>query len=152
MFGRKMSESLGKVHFLLTFIFLNGTFFPMHLLGARGVPRRYADPNPFETITDFTQLNQFMTYCAIGMAAAQLIFILNFFGSMVFGKRAGRNPWNGNTLEWEAPSPPPHGNFETQPRIYRGAYEYSHPDVVKLDGTLDHFPQTAVAAKEIPVD
>ncbi|MEM7456625.1 MAG: cbb3-type cytochrome c oxidase subunit I [Planctomycetota bacterium] len=149
MFGRMMSEKLGKLHFLLTFIFLNGTFYPMHLLGARGFPRRYADPYEMEGMAELMPMNEFMTWCAFAMGATQLIFVLNFFGSMLFGRRAGRNPWKANTLEWTAPSPPPHGNFDFQPVVYRGAYEYSHPEVVELEGDVDYFPQTAGSAAAV---
>ena len=126
MFGRQMNDGLGKVHFLLTFIFLNGTFFPMHFMGR--VPRRLADPYVYDSLRDFMPLNQFMTYCAFAMGVTQLLFVGNFFYSMFFGKTAGANPWHSNTLEWTAPSPPPHGNFLTQPIVSRGPYEYSHPD------------------------
>lgn len=126
MFGRMMSDGLGKIHFVLTFIFLNGTFFPMHFLGR--MPRRLADPYVYDSLKDLMPLNQFMTICAFCMGATQLIFIGNFFFSIYFGKRSGENPWRSNTLEWTAPSPPPHGNFLTQPVVSRGPYEYSHPD------------------------
>ncbi len=135
MFGRMMNEPLGKIHFLLTFIFLNGTFFPMHFLSR--MPRRVADPYIYDGLKDLLPLNQFMTICAFAMGAAQIIFLLNFFGSLWFGPKAGRNPWNSNTLEWTVPSPPPHGNFEVQPIVRRGPYEYSHPDVEE-----DFCPQT----------
>ncbi|MFK7768894.1 MAG: cbb3-type cytochrome c oxidase subunit I [Mariniblastus sp.] len=140
MFGRMMSEKLGKLHFFLTFIFLNGTFFPMHFLSR--MPRRVADPYVYDGIKELLPLNQFMTICAFSMGVVQIIFVLNFFGSMLFGKKASRNPWNSNTLEWTAPSPPPHGNFDVQPIVHRGPYEYSHPDTDE-----DFFPQTQVAKK-----
>ena len=135
MFGRTMSEGLGKLHFLLTFIFLNCTFFPMHFLGR--MPRRYAAPFANESLEGLQDINVFITYSAMLMGAAQLIFAVNFFGSLIFGKRADRNPWRSNTLEWTVPSPPKHGNFETQPLVYRGPYEYSHPDRDE-----DFWPQT----------
>jgi len=141
MFGRTMSESLGKLHFLLTFIFLNCTFFPMHFLGR--MPRRYAAPFANESLEGLQDINVFITYSAMLMGAAQLIFAINFFGSLMFGKKADRNPWRSNTLEWTAPSPPKHGNFETQPLVYRGPYEYSHPD--RDD---DFWPQTEPATKK----
>ncbi len=140
MFGRMMSEKMGKLHFVLTFIFLNGTFFPMHFLSR--MPRRVADPYVYDGIKELLPLNQFMTVCAFAMGAVQIIFILNFFGSMLFGKKASRNPWNSNTLEWAAPSPPPHGNFDVQPIVRRGPYEYSHPDREE-----DFFPQTQAVKK-----
>lgn len=136
MFGRLMNDSLGKVHFLLTFIFFNGTFYPMHILGAGGFPRRYADPYHFETFRHLQPMNQFMTICAIGMGLTQIIFFCNFVYSIFRGPKAGRNPWRANSLEWFAPSPPGHGNFDAQPIVYRGPYEYGSPEVDE-----DYYPQ-----------
>ena len=62
------------------------------------------------------------------LLGAQLIFLVNFFRSIFRGEKAGANPWRANTLEWQAPSPPPHGNFAEMPTVYRGPYEYSVPD------------------------
>jgi cytochrome c oxidase subunit I len=137
MFGRMMNEFWGHVHFFLTFIFLNGTFFTMHILGVVGFPRRLADPYHYETFHHLQPLNEFMTYCAIGMVSVQVIFALNFILSIFFGPRAGRNPWHANGLEWQAPSPPGHGNFDFQPVVYRGPYEYGSPEV-----DTDYYPQT----------
>jgi cytochrome c oxidase subunit I len=137
MFGRTMNEFWGKVHFFLTFIFFNGTFYPMHILGAGGFPRRYADPYHFEIFAHLQPLNQFITICALGMGASQLIFAANFFYSLFFGPKCGRNPWHANSLEWFAPSPPGHGNFDIQPIVYRGPYEYGSPEV-----DTDYYPQT----------
>ena len=128
MFGRMLNETAGKWHFLLTFIFLNGTFFPMHILGWRGFPRRMADPYFSGQFLDLLPLNRMITWCAFAMAAAQLIFIVNFFYSMFWGPRAGKNPWHANTLEWTVSSPPPHDNFQHIPTITRGPYEYSNPE------------------------
>ncbi len=128
MFGRLMSERLGKIHFVLTFVFANCTFFPMHIIGIGGHPRRYADPTLYKFLEPLQGLNVFMTVCAILLGLTQLIFVVNFFLSLVWGKKADRNPWHSNSLEWSAPSPPPHGNFETEPVVYRGPYEYGHPD------------------------
>jgi cytochrome c oxidase subunit 1 len=137
MFGRMMNEFWGKVHFFLTFVLLNCTFFPMHILGMVGFPRRLADPYHYETFRHLLPLNQFMTWCAIGMVASQIIFAINFFYSIFNGKRVGRNPWHANSLEWMAPSPPGHGNFDFQPVVYRGPYEYGSPEV-----DADYYPQT----------
>jgi len=136
MFGRMMNEPWGKVHFILTFVLLNCVFFPMHILGAVGFPRRLADPYHYAVFHHLQPLNAFMTYCAIAMVAVQVIFVINFFGSMFFGPRAGRNPWHANGLEWMAPSPPGHGNFDRQPVVYRGPYEYGSPEV-----DTDYYPQ-----------
>jgi cytochrome c oxidase subunit 1 len=127
MFGRMMNETCAKWHFVLTFIGFNGTFFPMHLLGVAGMPRRYADPYLHPYLEHLLPMNQFMTVCAIIMGVAQLLLIGNFIYSRFYGEKCGRNPWHANGLEWTAPSPPPHGNFETVPVVYRGPYEYSAP-------------------------
>jgi len=145
MFGRKMNETWGKVHFFLTFIFLNGTFFPMHILGAAGFPRRYADAYHYPVFRDLQPLNEFMTWCAIGMVLAQIPFAINFVFSMFAGERVGRNPWNANSLEWMAPSPPGHGNFDFQPVVYRGPYEYGSPEV-----DVDFYPQTQMPPENPP--
>lgn len=135
MFGRMMNDRLGKIHFFLTFIFLNGTFFPMHFLST--MPRRMAAPSSYEGLEAVVPLNQFITISAIGMGAVQILFLLNFFWSLFFGPKASRNPWRANSLEWTTASPPPHGNFDVQPIVLRGPYEYSHPDTEE-----DYFPQT----------
>lgn len=138
MFGRLMSDRVGRLHFLLTFIGFNGTFFPMHMLGIAGFPRRYADPYIHPYMEHLMPMNQFITLCAVLMGVAQLLLIGNFFASIFIGKKAGRNPWNANGLEWTAPSPPGHGNFDILPVVYRGPYEYSSPLV---DGR-DYLMQT----------
>ena len=147
MFGRMMNESWGKLHFFLTFLFLNGTFFPMHILGVVGFPRRLADAYQYEVFHNLKPMNEFITWCAIGMVAAQVVFFANFFYSIFRGKKVGRNPWGANGLEWTAPSPPGHGNFDFQPIVYRGPYEYASPEV-----DTDFYPQTQPPPEEaIPV-
>jgi cytochrome c oxidase subunit 1 len=140
MFGRMMSEPLGKVHFFLTFILLNCTFFPMHLVGVMGLRRRIPDVTAGVLEAQTLPLNQFMSVSALLLGTAQLIFVVNIFWSLFFGRRADRNPWNSNTLEWTAPSPPGHGNFDVDPIVYRGPYEYGD------FGTTDHKMQTQPTA------
>jgi cytochrome c oxidase subunit 1 len=138
MFGKAMNEFWGKVHFVLTFLFSNGVFFPMHIFGIGLAPRRYYNHLEYSFLQHLQPINVFMTICALGLGAVQIIFLINFFGSL-FGKRVvERNPWHSNTLEWTAPSPPPHGNFEVTPVVYRGPYEYAAPDHAE-----DYLPQTA---------
>lgn len=144
MFGRMMNETLGKIHFVLTFIGFNCTFFPMHLLGVAGFPRRYADPYHFPYLEHLLSLNQFMTGAAILMGFAQFVLLFNFFSSMFIGKKCGRNPWHANGLEWQTPSPPGHGNFDVPPVCYHGPYEYSSP----LAHDKDYLPQT----EYVPLD
>src|SRR5437868_3824881 len=136
IFGRIMDETLGKIHFFLSFVFLNGTFYTMHILGAVGFPRRLADPYDYETFKHLLPMNQFMSICAILMVASQVIFAFNFIRSMFFGTPVWRNPLGANSLEWFAPSPPGHGNFDMQPVVYRGPYEFGSPEV-----DTDNYPQ-----------
>ncbi len=143
MFGRMMSESVGKVHFILSFIGFNCTFFPMHLLGVAGFPRRLADPYHYPYLSHLLPLNQFITYSAMLMGFAQILLIGNFVYSIFKGKKVGRNPWNANGLEWTAPSPPGHGNFDILPVVYRGPYEYASPLVEE-----DFLPQTRFLSHE----
>jgi cytochrome c oxidase subunit 1 len=128
MFGRMMNETLGKTHFFLTFVFANCTFFPMHILGVAGQPRRYSDPSQFTFLDSVQGLNQFVSISAFLLGLAQIIFFVNFFYSLFWGPKSGRNPWHSNTLEWSTTSPAPHGNFEGDPVVYRGPYEYAEPN------------------------
>jgi cytochrome c oxidase subunit 1 len=137
MFGRMMNEKLGKIHFVLNYIFFNCTFFAMHILGIAGMPRRVADYTGYATFRHLQPMNQFITISAFGLGIAQVPFIINFFGSWFWGERAPNNPWRATTLEWQASSPPIDGNFETSPVVYRGAYEY------RIGGPDDFVPQNA---------
>jgi cytochrome c oxidase subunit 1 len=127
MFGRLMNPTLGTIHFVLTYITFNCTFFAMHILGFQNLPRRMADYTHYTMWAHLQPMNQFISYSAFAMTAAQLFFVFNFFGSWIWGKPAGNNPWKATTLEWLASSPPAMENFETLPTVSRGAYEYSVP-------------------------
>jgi cytochrome c oxidase subunit 1 len=128
MFGRMMSEKMGKVHFLLTFLFYNLAFFPMHSVGLQGMMRRIYDPNTYAHLQPLQPINTFISVSVFLLLATQAIFVFNMFWSIWKGEKAGRNPWRANSLEWTAPSPPPHGNFPEVPTVYRGPYEYSSPE------------------------
>ena len=125
--GRKMFEFLGKLHFWPSLVFINGVFMPMFLMGLAGVSRRLWDPTQYAHGQAVQPLNVFVSVSAWLLAVSQIPFILNFFISLFWGKKVNANPWEATTLEWSAPSPPPHGNFETAPVVYRGPYEYSVP-------------------------
>lgn len=140
MFGRMMNETLGKVHFWLTFAAFNCTFFPMHILGVGGHMRRIANPLQYEFLQQFEGMNIFITMSAFALGTVQLIFLFNFFYSMFRGKKAEDNPWKANTVEWTAPTPPPHGNFKVVPIVHHGPYEYSAPGIDE-----DWLPQTKKA-------
>jgi len=138
MFGRVMNETLGKIHFVGSFIFTNGVFYMMHQLGMAGLMRRTADPYNYETYAHLQPLNEFISISAFCLFAWQIFFVVNFFHSMFWGKRVGRNPWKGCSLEWDAPSPAGHGNFDHELEVHRGPYEYASREVDE-----DYLPQTA---------
>jgi len=132
--GRKMNDVLGRIHFWGTLIFMNGVFLPMFIQGLAGVSRRLYDGGEIYALSEgVIQYNQFMSISAWLLAVAQIPFIINFFMSIKKGKKIEENPWKATTLEWTTtPSPPiAHGNFVTQPSVYRGPYEYSTPGVAK---------------------
>ena len=132
MFGRMMNETLGKIHFFITFVAFNCTFFPMHFLGLGGVLRRAANPWQDLTFQHFVPMNRFITYSAFVLGIGQIPFIINFIGSWIWGPKAPNNPWEATTLEWnDTTSPPPHGNFATVPVVHHGPYEYSSPLVAE---------------------
>jgi cytochrome c oxidase subunit 1 len=128
MFGRKMNQTLGRVHFWGTIVLMNGVFFPMFIQGVAGVQRRLFDPTVQAHNVIVQPTNVFMTWCAVGLLLFQIPFIWNFFHSIFKGEKTEENPWQATTLEWACPSPPlPHRNFEQAPTVHRGPYEYSVP-------------------------
>jgi len=127
MFGRMMNETLGKLHWGVSFIAYNLAFFPMHNLGVQGMMRRIYDPNQYEFLQSLQSTNTFISKSVFVFVSVQVLFAINFFWSMRKGKKAGDNPWDSNGLEWACPSPPPHGNFAEIPIVHRGPYEYSYP-------------------------
>ncbi|MHC5020318.1 MAG: cytochrome c oxidase subunit I [Planctomycetota bacterium] len=128
MFGRMLNEGWGKLHFFLTFVLMNCTFFPMHIVGAAGLPRRYADYTDIPIFDHLLPLNKFMTVSALLLGAVQVIFVLNLILSFFKGKKAPRNPWNACSLEWAREYPLPHGNWGPEvPNVYRWPYEFSPP-------------------------
>lgn len=119
MVGRMMNETWGKVHFVLTFIGFNLAFFPMHILGLQGMPRRVVQYDPA-----FTTLNQICTVGSLILAVSTLPFLVNAAWSWFKGPVASANPWNALTLEWQTSSPPIIENFEEEPVLWSGPYDY----------------------------
>jgi len=140
--AKKMSSFWGKVHFWGSFVSINCIFFPMLIQGMAGLNRRLYDPTYYANGAAIQNLNVLISCAAWTLGAFQLIFILNFFLSMKWGKKVGDNPWQSTTLEWATPTPPPHGNFLTQPHVYRGPYEYSVPGASE-----DYIPQNLETSK-----
>ncbi|MDE0151757.1 MAG: cytochrome c oxidase subunit I [Bdellovibrionales bacterium] len=118
MFGKMYSELLGRTAFALIFLGFNVTFFPLFFAGTQGMPRRYYDYiKPYET------LNQISTVGSWLISAGFLLVLIAIIHSLLKGKKAPDNPWDGRTLEWQTQSPPIHENFEKQPEVTRGPYE-----------------------------
>src|SRR6266487_1586602 len=138
--GRVMSEFWGKVHFWTSLIFMNLIFQPMFAQGMAGLSRRmydggvtYAGANdPALGVVGvpqiFIDMNRHISWAAWCLGLVQIPFIINFFVSLKKGKPvASDNPWGATTLEWQTPTPPPHGNFDRPMEVHRGPYEYSVP-------------------------
>jgi cytochrome c oxidase subunit 1 len=143
MTGKMLNETLGKIHFWGTIIPFNLIFIPLFVLGAAGQHRRIYNYEhyPELALPWMQDMRVFATLSLLFMLAVQVIFFVNVFMSLRSGKKAGKNPWKANTLEWTTESPPPHGNWpEGLPRCYRGPYEYSHPDRDE-----DYWPQNEPA-------
>jgi len=124
MWGRMMNETLGKVHFWLTFVLVYSVFMTMHLMGLTGVVRRYS-----AYVADFMvpqiPTNRFMTVAALLLGATQFIFLFNAIYSRFKGPKAPDDPWQATTLEWDTTSPPPFDNFGgRQMTVYHGPMEY----------------------------
>jgi cytochrome c oxidase subunit 1 len=123
MTGRMYDERLGKLHFWLTFIGFNLTFFPMHYIGLQGMPRRVAD-----YADRFADFNLFISIASFGLGASTVIFLYNMVKSWAHGPIAPANPWRALTLEWQVSSPPPIFNFDEQPTVVGSPYEYGVPN------------------------
>jgi len=128
MFGRMMSESLGKIHFWFTFIGTYAIFMPMHYLGMAGHPRRYSQLTEVGYLHNLLPLQRFISIAAFITIGAQVIFVINLFWSIFRGPKASDNPWDATTLEWTTATPPPHDNFGGHtPVVHNGPYEYGVP-------------------------
>jgi cytochrome c oxidase subunit I len=136
MWGRMMNETLGKIHFWITFVGVYCIFMPMHYLGMAGDVRRYASFAD-NYMTALLPVHKFITISALITGGAQLIFLFNFFWSMFNGEKATDNPWEATTLEWSTTSPPPFDNFGGKiPVVNHDPYEYG------VAGAKDYVMQT----------
>src|SRR5467141_2849780 len=127
LFGRRLSEPLGKVHFWMTFAGVYLVFMPMHWLGLLAHAKLYSGSRIAAIATMVAPVRAFITVAAILLVLAQGIFLFNFLWSLFRGEKIEeRNPWRATTLEWSVSTPPPAGDFgATGPVVYRGAYEFS---------------------------
>ncbi len=126
MFGRFMNNTLGYIHFFITFIGAYLIFWPMHYAGLSGMPRRYYDYTQWATYAPYQKMNEFISVVVVITFFAQLLFVFNFFVSMFRGRKVtSTNPWGSTTLEWTTPIHPGHGNWEGPiPEVYRWPYDY----------------------------
>ena len=124
MYGRMMSERLGKWHFWLTFVGVYCIFMPMHWLGLAGNVRRYSSFTD-DYMKPMQPLHRFITVAALFTGAVQLLFFINLIWSRRRGAIAPDNPWQATSLEWSTTSPPPHDNFGGRiPVVHHGPNEY----------------------------
>lgn len=119
MFGKMYNEAGARISFVLIFIGFNVTFFPQFILGAMGMPRRY-----FDYLPAYTNLNQISTVGSWLIGGGFVVALVVIIQSLMNGEKAPDNPWKAKTLEWQIPSPPPHHNFDVEPVITAGPYEY----------------------------
>src|SRR5687767_10215420 len=145
MTGRMYNEFLGKLHFWLTFIGFNVTFFPMHWLGLQGMPRRVSD-----YADRFGDLNFVISIASFFLGASTVVFIYNMLVSWLRGEPAPGNPWRALTLEWQVSSPPPIFNFDEIPQVVGNPYEYGVPGARHAVFNGDR-AETAEEHEEVPV-
>jgi cytochrome c oxidase subunit 1 len=134
MFGRMMNETLGKIHFWITFVGAYCIFMPFHYLGLAGNVRRY-QAFVADYMLKFVPVHQFITIAALITGAAQFIFLYNLIHSRYWGETAPLNPWQATSLEWSTPSsPPPFDNFGGKhPVVYHDPYQYG------IEGSTDDY-------------
>jgi cytochrome c oxidase subunit 1 len=146
LFGRRLNERLGRLHFWLTFAGVYLVFMPMHWLGLLSHANIYSGSHIAAMVGP---VRTFITVAAILMVFAQGIFLVNFLWSLFRGEKVEeRNPWRATTLEWSVSSPPPADDFGAlDPVVYRGAYEFSVPGVAE-DFVPQHIaPEQVVKAQ-----
>ncbi len=125
MTGRSMSDRLGRVHFWWMIVGFNATFLPMFTVGLDGMNRRISDYTP-----NLADGNRIVSLGGFFLGLSFVVFIYNFIRSWATGPTAPADPWGARTLEWQVPSPPPHGNFEVFPVVVGDPYGYGEPDSV----------------------
>jgi cytochrome c oxidase subunit 1 len=161
--GRHMNKVLGHVHFWGSLVCMNLIFFPMLVQGLAGMGRRMSDGGSNYAATHpsnegvigalsptIMHLNQAIAWSVLALALFQLPFIFNFFYSIFAGRRVeSDNPWHATTLEWQTPTPPPHGNFAQEMVVYRQPYAYSLSYLLE-PSTPESESESSDGAGEVP--
>lgn len=150
LFGRRLNEPLGKIHFWLTFAGVYCVFMPMHWLGLIAYSRVSSGSALTSVAAAGSAIRNFITVAILLTVFAQGLFLFNFLWSLFRGERVLEcNPWRATTLEWSVASPPPTDDFgPSEPVVYRGAYEFSVPDVAE-DFVPQHLaPEQVVKARQ----
>ncbi len=127
MFGKMYNEFLAKIAAVTIFIGFNATFLPQFIMGSRGMPRRYATYVP-----EYAPYHQASTIGAMVLGAGVLLMVVYLVASLFTGKKAKENQWGGVTLDWKCPTPPPHLNFDDEPKVVHEVYDYSTLDYESL--------------------
>jgi cytochrome c oxidase subunit 1 len=133
----------------------------MFAQGIKGMLRRMSNggelysvakvPNAIDALPgNIMELNTWILWAAIALGIAQIPFIVNLFYSISHGEKVTSNPWSATTLDWQTPTPPPHGNFEHEPHVVHGPYEYSAPGH-PTDFTPQNEPVDVPGVKPLPV-
>jgi cytochrome c oxidase subunit 1 len=143
MTGKRMNEALGQIHFWLTFVSLDVLFGVMMFTGLHGHLRRLADPSTYDFLKPLHHWESVMLVSAVVLGIAQLIFVVNFIGTLIFGKRCEENPWEAGSLAWTTSSPPPSHNFDVTPRVYCGPHEMGVQTKEGRDWVMQNDPQGA---------
>jgi len=121
-FGRKLDEKLGVLHFLIAFISYNAAFWPMHVVGIMGMPRR---THTYTVESGYASLNYSISVASFIFGLSQLILVWNIIYSSKKGEKVGEDPWGGWSLEWTTASPPPTPSFAVVPT--QGDDNEDHP-------------------------
>jgi cytochrome c oxidase subunit 1 len=117
--GRMLNERLGRIHFALTYVSFFFTFFPMHMAGMLGMPRRVAEYDPA-----FQSWNIVISLAGFVLGLSTFVLLYNMVVSVTRGAVAGPNPWRALSLEWQTSSPPPAYNFRGEPIPFEDPYGY----------------------------
>ena len=127
------NNTLAKLHFWFSIVPITLVFTGMLFVGYSGMQRRLYNLDSYDFARRLLPMNQAISYCAFALFFGQIFFISNFVYSVFRGRRAGNNPWEVGTLEWQIPSPPPHHNFDVIPIVLHGPHEFNNPLVKGKD-------------------